>query len=282
VAAGPRPEAPAVDREGAGEKIWLSDMTYAEVAERLKGPHVAVLPVGATEQHGRHLPLDVDARLTTSLCAGAARAVAGEISVVVAPPLPFGVSEHHMPFPGTLSLSPETFISAVFDLGRSLVRHGFDRLVLVNGHGGNAGALHVAATKLRQEAAARHVLFFSHWALVGETFARLRETGPGGAAHGCEFETSLYLHLRPELVDMDEAVVEMPPPAVDGGVLDLFTPGPYTLALGHGLSKSGVLGDPTLATAEKGRRLYDAGVRELARVLEQVAHLAGHPEPGRG
>jgi creatinine amidohydrolase len=260
-------------RAAQGGPVWLSDLTYREVAERLTRPHVAVLPVAATEQHGPHLPLDVDARLTAMICEGAAQAVADEIGVVVAPTLPFGVSEHHMDFPGTLTLRPETFIAAVFDLGVSLIRHGFDRLVVVNGHGGNTGAVHVAATKLRLEAGARHVLFLSHWALSRTRFAELRETQVGGAAHACEFETSLYLHLRPEAVRGGAVPTEMPLPAVRGAELDLFTPGPYALALGRPISTSGVLGDPTVATAEKGRELYDAAVVELADVLKQVAHL---------
>ena len=156
-----------------GAKVWLSDLTHEEVAARLERPHVAILPTAATEQHGPHLPLDVDTRLTGSICEGAAQAVAGEIGVVIAPTLLFGISEHHMRFPGTLSLSPETFIAAAFELGTSLIRHGFDRLVLVNGHGGNVGALGVIAWRLRLEGGASEVVYLSHWTLGRERWAEL-------------------------------------------------------------------------------------------------------------
>src|SRR4029450_8067245 len=88
----------------------LSDLTHEEVAARLDRPRVAILPMAATEQHGRHLPLDVDTRLTSAVCEGAAQRVAGEIGVVIAPTLLFGISEHHMRFAGSLTLPPETFI----------------------------------------------------------------------------------------------------------------------------------------------------------------------------
>jgi creatinine amidohydrolase len=253
-------------------KVWLSDLTHEEVAARLDGPRVAILPMAATEQHGPHLPLDVDTRLTSAICERAAQAVAGEVGVVIAPTLLFGISEHHMRFAGTLTLSPETFIAAACDLGTSLIRHGFDRLVLVNGHGGNVGAMAVIAWRLRLEGGASEVAYLSHWTLARERWAELRETGPGGAAHACEFETSLYLHLAPDRVQMDKAARYMPPPPVAGSPLDLFVPGPYPAPLGYDFSPSGVLGDPTLATAEKGREAYDAAVAELARLLCQVAH----------
>lgn len=251
--------------------VWLSDMRYPEVAEALARPHVAVVPVGSTEQHGRHLPLDVDTHIAAALCEAAARAVAPEVAAVLAPALPFGVSEHHMAFPGTLSLSAETFVATVVEVGSSLVRHGFDRLVLVNGHAGNAGALQIAASRLRLEAGAQQVVYLSEWALAGEAFASVRQSGPGGAAHACEYETSLYLHLRPEQVRMEEAVRELAGPAVEGGLVDLFLGGPYGVALGRDFSESGVLGDPTLASAEKGRAIFEAAVARLATLLREVA-----------
>ena len=147
--------------------------------------------------------------------------------------------------------------------------------MLVNGHGGNVGALDVVASRLRSDFGARHVVYLDEWALAREEFAELRESPPGGAAHACEYETSLYLHLRPEAVAEDRAVREMPTPLVTGAVLDLFAQGPYAAALSYDLSESGVIGDPTLATAEKGAQLFEAAVENLARLLEEVALLEG-------
>jgi len=155
-----------------------------------------VLSIGATEQHGPHLPLDVDIRLAASMCEAAADRARDEICVVIAPPLPFGVSEHHMRFAGTVTLRPETFIAVVTEVGHSLIRDGFDRFVIVNGHGGNIGALDVVATSLRVDFRARHVVYLRAWAMAQSEFEHLRDSPPGGAAHACEYETSLYLHLR--------------------------------------------------------------------------------------
>ena len=254
------------------ESIWLTDMTAPDVAAIAARPaRVAVIPLGSTEQHGPHLPLDVDARITCAMCEEAARRVAPDVGVVVAPPLAVGVSEHHMTFAGSLTLEPDTFAAVLFQVGRSLVRHGFDRLVLVNGHAGNAGALHIAATRLRLETDATTVIFVNEWALARDAFAQVRESAPGGAAHACEYETSVYLHLRPEAVRMELAVDEPSTAAIDGGLVEIFAPGPYGVALGSPFSASGVLGEPTRATAEKGRACFEEAVGNLAAVLHQAA-----------
>jgi creatinine amidohydrolase len=252
--------------------VWLSEMSSPEAAEAAaREARVAILPLGSTEQHGPHLPLDVDTRITAAMCEAAAREVAGEVGVVIAPPLAVGISEHHMRFAGSLTLSPETFTAAAFEIGASLVRQGFDRLVLVNGHAGNAGAMQIVASRLRLEAGATLVVSVHEWSLAREAFAAVRDSGPGGAAHACEYETSLYLHLRPEAVALERAIAEPAVAAVEGGLVDLFLGGPYGVALGPDFSRSGVLGDPTLATAEKGRMCFEAAVAELARLLREAA-----------
>ena len=253
--------------------VWMSDMTYEDVANALKRPNVVLVPCGAIEQHGRHLPMDTDIRIASEFCRAAAESVRDEVAVLVVPPLPFGISEHHMAFPGTLSVRPETFIAVLSEITECLVRHGFKRFILVNGHGGNQGALHVVAQKLRLDAGAQHVYYFNEWLLAAEAFERIRESPPGGANHACEYETSLYLEIAPQAVRVDRAVREMPPPLVDGGVADLFVPGPYSWVQGRDFSVSGVEGDPTLATAEKGRTLFAAAVGKLASLACEVALL---------
>ena len=262
--------------------VFLSDMTHEDVAERLGRPNVVLVPVGATEQHGPHLPIDTDIRIATEFCRAAAERVADEIAAVVVPPLPFGISEHHMAFPGTLTLRPETFIAAVYDVTHSLVRHGFDRFILVNGHGGNQGAVHVVAQKLRLEAGASHVYFFAEWALAADAYSEVRESAPGGANHACEYETSVYMALAPQRVRFERAVREMPPPVVEGGVADLFTPGPYAWVQGRDMSTSGVEGGPTSATPEKGRVLVDAAVANHAQHPREVDQHTPPQRTGEG
>src|SRR5262245_41683687 len=133
-------------------KVWLTDMRYPEVTALLERPHVGVIPIGSTEQHGPHLPLDVDMRITSAMCEAAAITIADGVGVAIPPPLPVGASEHHMRFHGTVSLDASTFAELLVQVGTSLVRHGFERLAIVNGHAGNIGAMQVAAARLRLEA----------------------------------------------------------------------------------------------------------------------------------
>lgn len=252
-------------------KVWLSEMSYLEVAERLERAPLAVLPVGSTEQHGPHMPLDVDTRIAASMCEAAARLVADEVGVVIAPPMPFGISAHHLRFPGTVSVDAPTFVAAVTQVGASLVGHGFRRLVILNGHAGNAGALQLIATDLRLVHGAERVVFGSEWTFAREAFEQVRESGPGGVGHACEFETSMYLHLDEGAVRMDRAVRELGVEEVPGTLVDLFQGGPISIALGDDFTDSGVLGDATLGTAAKGRVAFEAAVERLARLFRDVA-----------
>jgi creatinine amidohydrolase len=254
-------------------KVWLSDMTWREVPEVLAKPNVVLVPTGAVEQHGPHLPMDTDIRIASEFCAAAATRVGDDCNAVVVPPMPFGISEHHMAFPGTMALTAETFIAVIYEVTDSLVRHGFERFILVNGHGGNQGALQIIAQKLRLRSGAKHVFYFNEWALARDAFARLRDSPPGGTSHACEYETSVYLHLAPERVQFERAVREIPDSLVEGGLVELFLPGPYSWAPGQDISKSGVEGDPTLATAEKGEELVEAAVSNLADLARAVAVL---------
>jgi creatinine amidohydrolase len=246
------------------------------VAELDRDRTVAVLPTAAVEQHGPHLPLDTDAFLCTRVAEeAAARALAGG-PVLVAPTLAFGSSGHHMAFAGTLTLSAATFLAAVSDLAGSLTRHGFRRLLVVNGHGGNSALVREAVQQLALRTPVL-VAAVDYWAVARETAAEVRESPRGGMAHACEFETSLMLHLRPESVRQELIRREIPEPRFAQERLDLVSPGPVSAAWKtHDLSSSGVLGAPDLATPEKGQRLFEACVEGIARLIED---LRGAPLP---
>lgn len=154
---------------------------------------LVVLAVGATEQHGPHLATGTDALLASTVAERAADLAAPGAArpIVLAPPVPFGASDHHLPFGGTLSLGPETLLAVLGDLARSIAVQGGRRLVVVNGHGGNVGVCHAFAGA----ASTRHDLTVScvdYWQLLGP--------GEGVPGHAGEFETSLVLAVRPELV----------------------------------------------------------------------------------
>jgi creatinine amidohydrolase len=157
---------------------------------------VAVVPVGATEQHGPHLPLATDTLLATAV----ARAiVAGSPSLVLGPVLALGCSEHHMGFPGTVSLRAPAFVATVTDVCRSLAAASLD-VVLLNAHGGNRAPLGVALGELAAQGIRAHAL--TYWDLLAEEAAA--EFGdPDACGHACALETSLMLHLHPELVRND-------------------------------------------------------------------------------
>jgi creatinine amidohydrolase len=255
----------------------LALLSWPEVAALDRERTVAIVPTAAVEQHGPHLPLDTDTFLCTRVVeAAAAQAEAGG-PVLVAPTQAYGSSAHHMAFAGTLTLTAPTFLASVRELCGSLVAHGFRRLLLVNGHGGNSSLAREAVQQLAVDADVVAVAA-DYWALARETVAEVRESPPGGMAHACEFETSLMLHLRPESVRKDLVRREIPAPLFASQRLDLVSPGPVAAGWRTDeLSSSGVLGAPDLATAEKGRRLFEACVEALARLIEE---LRSAPLPG--
>lgn len=186
-----------------------SDVSRQVLAELLPEALV-VLPVGATEQHGYHLATGTDALLaaTVALRAAAEAEKDSPRPLVVAPALPFGASDHHLAFGGTLSLTPETLLAVLIDLLRSVSVDGGRRVVLVNGHGGNVGVCHAAAAA----ASSRHEIAVAHlnyWRMAGP------EVAPG---HAGEFETSLVSAVRPELIDTPQPRERAPVVAAVDGV----------------------------------------------------------------
>jgi creatinine amidohydrolase len=248
----------------------LGSLSWQEVASLDAERTVALVPVAALEQHGPHLPMDTDAFLVTSVVEAAAdRARAGQ-PVLVTPTIFAGSSEHHMAFPGTITLRPETLADVVRDVCLSLARHGFRRLLTVNGHGGNRAVLAEVVQSIGFEAPI-NVSAVDYWMFAADVVAELRESPAGGMAHACEFETSLMLHLRPRAVRADLIAREIPKPRLSLEHLDLFQRAPLaTHWKTHELSKSGVLGAPDLATAEKGRAFFEACVSGLAALIEEL------------
>lgn len=253
-------------------EIQLAKLKSWEVKEYVDKGAVIVIPCGSIEQHGPHLPLDVDSFLVSETAKEAVRAVSAEFPVLIAPPLMFGCSGHHLGFPGTLTLNQETFIHVVKEICASLIKHGFKKILLLNGHSGNTGALSVAANDVKLNHPEHLIVFFNYWALAGEVLAKVRESQPGGIAHGCEFETSLYLARDSEHVDMAKAVREIPAPRLKDERIDLINWGKINVAFTMPeLTKSGVLGDPHLASAEKGREIFSVIVAKIACVLREMA-----------
>jgi creatinine amidohydrolase len=234
--------------------IELDRMTWPEVrAEQERGRDTVVIAFGATEQHGPHMPLATDALLGDHL----ARTVADRLDAFVAPTVRIGCSEHHLEFPGTLSISETTFGGVVADIVRSLARGGFRRVVLLPTHGGNFGPLAAAIEQLGPTPEIEIRALTDLGALL--TIARLGVDEHGvplgeGGIHAGEWETSMLMTIHPELVhpERGEAGYTGDPEAAIGAIFGAGV---------HEVAENGVIGDPARASPEHGARYWDEVVR---------------------
>jgi len=257
-------------------KYRYAEMIWHEIKEAAAQDRVAVLPVAIHEDHGPHLPVDTDVILCAGICERAVARVPEE--AVLVPAVPHGYSPHHMDFHGTLTIAWDTFIRFVKDVCCSLVHHGFKRILVVNGHGSNASPLDLA-TRLTIIEHEGRVLCASvnHWDLrrVKEIGRELRESDYGGTSHAGEFETSLYLALKPERVDMSRAVDERSPlsPSFRTDLLAGTHPqgsGARLVPYWSSQTGSGVVGDATRASREKGEKFLEAAVEGLVELIREL------------
>ncbi len=250
------------------DSVHLGDLTWPEAKERLAAVDLALLPVGAIEQHGPHLPLDTDAFDAAYLAEQVAAACKTPRPIVL-PLIPYGVSYHHEDFPGTVSVSPEALSRMVHEVGMSVARHGIKKLIIINGHGGNGPALNFAAQLINRDAR----IFTS--VDSGETsdhdIDALVETP--NDVHAGEIETSTVLAIRPDRVQMEKAVAAIP--RFSTPYLDFSS---HRSISWYGrtarISPSGVMGDPTKATADKGRQIWDVMIRNLVELVEHLKQMS--------
>ena len=255
-------------------------LTWPEIIEAAAQEKVVVLPIGSVEQHGHHLPLDVDVKLASSIC-DAAGAQAPE-SMLVMPPVSYGYTHHVMDFPGTINVSPTTFTNLLIDIGTSVAYHGLRRIVMVNGHGSNHPLVEQAARQVILQTGAL-CLNISWWQLSAEYWnEEVRESGPGGCAHACELETSAYMHVDGDNVRRDRIRGALPDYLdLEGGLewqkVDLtLGSGPTTIVeWTSAMTETGSFGAPELATDEKGRLVFE---HTVARLVAMVAWFRTRPD----
>ncbi len=262
-----------------GTPLLYERLTWPEVRRASAEDRVALIPVGTLEDHGPHLPIDADVRLITEICRRAAEVASDEI--VLLPTIPHGYSPHHMDFPGPITIGWDTFTKYCKDVGVSLAHHGFRRMLFLNGHGSNQNLVEMAARLVMIDhpevlaAAAFYLLSKEGVKAVEE----IRESEFGGMAHADELETSIYLHVDPDAVDMEKAVDEQGYPAGENAHLEWWADGPLKLMpWWSSFSRTGVQGTPTVATAEKGKAFLDAAVAEC---VSYVRELRAKPLPVR-
>jgi len=252
------------------KKIMLEKMTYREVPEAVKESNgIVIIPCGVLEAHGPYLPVNVDTLYTVETVTRAAN----EVGVVVAPTIPYGNVKQQMGFPGSVHIRHKTLINLVKDIGHSLVQHGFNKLLVVNGHGGNIAPLDIACEELKYETGA----ITCNIAIWEMAVVPKPEGSPDIDAHGGAQEASLVMAISPEDVDMESAVVgkiviDRPPNTalwsrMAGGVgaVHLFVDSREATEYGH-------IGDPAFASAERGERVLRAwtnGFVEILRFLKE-------------
>ena len=235
-----------------------------QLREQAQRDAVIIVPVAALEQHGPHLPVEVDSLLGEHVALRTARkAVADGTPTLVLPVLWTGISEHHMSFGGTVTLDFAAFSALVEGVVCSVLRHGFWRIVLLNAHGGNENALRTITDDLTPKLGVP-IVQFTYWYAAAVPIAKILET-QGGLQHACEAETSMMMAVRPELVATDRIPLAKSNSTPDVG--DVAGGGVYRWRTIGSRSGSGVIGNPEAASAEKGERLFEAISDALAKKL---------------
>lgn len=254
-------------------RYWV-DLTTADFATLDRSRLIALLPLGATEQHGPHLPLSVDSRICAALVKRLVDGLAADIPLAVLPMLHFGVSPEHGDFPGTITLSAETMIATLMDVGRSIAASGLRKVVLLNAHGGHPPVLDIVAQKLRREAGL--LVFplnaYRYWQ-AGRHFP------PGEAAYGIHagaVETSIMLALAPESVRRDAIGSFGSLAAEMAGEYRYLRPYGRIASFGwqaQDLNPAGAVGDAGLADSAKGEALLAEAAETLTEIVAEIDRL---------
>ncbi len=253
---------------GSETGYLLGEMTWPEARKCFREVDIALLPVGSIEQHGPHLPLDTDA-FDAGYLARMVAASCSEPRPLVFPLISYGVSYHHDDFSGTISIGNETLSRLVYEIGMSAAKNGITKLVIINGHGGNVPALKFAAQMINRDA--RIFTTVDSGETSDSDLAGICETP--NDVHAGEIETSTSLATRPQLVQMDKARKFIPEFSID--YLNFSTKRSVEwFARTSKISSNGVLGDPTKASVEKGRKIWDVMIKNLVELVENLKNMS--------
>lgn len=262
-------------------KTWIPDqrnfayLTWKQVDALPRESTLLVLPTAAIEQHGHHLPLATDTLINNLLLGKALAQLPADLPIYALPPICYGKSNEHIGFPGTLSVSAQTFLAVVRDLGASIAASGFKKVVLYNTHGGNTSLVDVLARDLRAEFGLRT---FSLFGSPGATFEGVSKQERTYGFHAGEIETAFLLHGTPDLVHTAEftanyiARVDQPELLKPEGSSANFA------WLTRDIAPSGVMGDPTPATADNGEKWSKEAAARITEILLAMYHF----EPRHG
>jgi creatinine amidohydrolase len=243
------------------------EMTAPELRRVARDATLVVAPLAACEQHSHHLATFTDTVLVTGVAEGVEKRLPDQ--VLLLPTQWMGASHHHLRFGGTLSASVDVHIDMIADLVTPLLEDGYQRVLVLNGHGGNVDTMQVALRRIQPRFSRCVLSAASYWDLASKELAALAEGPRKSMGHACEFETSMMLALRPDLVRVDQ--IRDDPARDDVALRGLFLADDMMQKTDHGC-----VGYPERASAEKGRRLLDAAV---GRVVEVAQTLLKRPLP---
>jgi creatinine amidohydrolase len=241
--------------------VKFAEMTFPQLRQVDRSAVVVLAPVAACEQHSRHLPTITDTVLATGVAEGVEARLPAE--VLLLPTLWLGASAHHLRFGATLSVEVDTHVDVLDDLLSPLLDDGYQRLLVLNGHGGNIDTMHLALRRLQPLYHDRVLSAASYWELAERELAALVEGPRKVMGHACEFETSMMLALRPDLVRRDQIADD--PPRDEPALRGLFLADDMKQKTDHG-----AVGYPARASAEKGRALLAAAVERTAEVVRAL------------
>ena len=242
----------------------FAELTAPEIRELSRDGTLVVAPIAACEQHSLHLPVFTDSILCGAVADGLNTALGDR--VLTLPLLWLGASEHHLPFGGTLTATLPTYETLLVELLAPLLRAGFRRVLLLNGHGGNIDPMHVALRRLDADFPRAILTGAAYWELAETQLESLCRGPRKTVGHACEIETAMMLHLRPDLVKRDRIVDD--PDVGYGGVPGLFWARDFNRKTDHG-----AIGYAESASAETGRMMLEAVVLRLAAVAEAILEL---------
>jgi creatinine amidohydrolase len=237
--------------------MLLGKLTWSEVSDMVNNVDFVIVPIGSTEQHGKHLPLDNDSYTALEISKLVAEKLKEKLKILIAPLIPYGMSEHHMDFPGTITLRVETLINVIEDICISLSRHGFKRILILNGHGGNTAAIRVAVQELNLKYGL-NVYALNWWDLVSDIFKSIYNTP---ITHADEGETAVAYALNQRVVkDFMEG-------SGNYGEETIL----YTSKRMKEYTSTGSMGHPEKALKEHGEAIVNSVVNRLADELLKLS-----------
>ncbi len=244
--------------------ILLAQRSWPETRTLLETNEVVLLPVGAHEQHGPGIAMATDTISADGLCRRAAALMGARAAVV--PAVPFGVSWHHMHFPGTITLTPQTLTALLVEIATSLAQHGFPRVAIVNGHGGNSAAMLTAVEQLRQTVPGTRVIGLYGYGFIGEHADALLPQDAGG--HGGGGEAAVVYAEAPDYAKPDAFCAAGKRPEIAQFAAQLRAYGGVAGAYYDEVTTNGAMGDTRAATPEIGTMILDRAAATLAGVLD--------------